>query len=442
VSWTNRVAWQEGMFLRAQHFQQQDRWTETQLRGSIAFLRTHPWGVSSLAIARDLLNAGRFAIDSAAGLFEDGTPFSIPGEADLPPPLDVPETARSVLLYLALPIRQSGAQEMATATRDEGRYRPRAFEAYDTQSGAPQPAELQVGRLRLRYMLETDDREGYLCLPIARITEVMPDRRVVLDPRWIPPALNCSAVQPLSALCVELAGMLNQRGEAVAARLTAPGHKGSAEIADFLLLQAVNGWQVMMAHYADAGNLHPEDLYRTLLQMAGELATFTDPRRRPGTYAAYRHEDLQRSFSPVVSDIRRSLSAVLEQTAIMIPLQERRHGVRVGAITDRSLLTAANFVLAVQAEMPTESLRRLFPSTAKIGAVEHIRELVNVALPGIALRALPVAPRQMPFYAGASYFELDRNSPHWQQMQSSGGFAVHVSGEYPGLTIELWAIRS
>ena len=26
MTWTNRVVWLEGMFLRAQHFQQQDRW--------------------------------------------------------------------------------------------------------------------------------------------------------------------------------------------------------------------------------------------------------------------------------------------------------------------------------------------------------------------------------------------------------------------------------
>jgi type VI secretion system protein ImpJ len=91
--------------------------------------------------------------------------------------------------------------------------------------------------------------------------------------------------------------------------------------------------------------------------------------------------------------------------------------------------------------MPTEQLRRVFPNTVKIGAVEQIRELVNVALPGIAVRALPVAPRQIPFYAGAVYFELDRGSPHWQQMQTSGGFAIHVSGDYPNLKLELWAIR-
>jgi type VI secretion system protein ImpJ len=77
----------------------------------------------------------------------------------------------------------------------------------------------------------------------------------------------------------------------------------------------------------------------------------------------------------------------------------------------------------------------------KIGAVEHIRDLVNVLLPGIAVRVLPVAPRQIPFYAGASYFELDRNSPHWQQMQASGGFAIFVSGDFPNLRTELWAIR-
>jgi type VI secretion system protein ImpJ len=176
--------------------------------------------------------------------------------------------------------------------------------------------------------------------------------------------------------------------------------------------------------------------------MAGEFATFTDARRRPSSYPAYRHEDLQRSFTPVMADVRRSLSAVLEQTAIRIPLQERKHGVRVGPIVDRTLLNGTSFVLVVQADMTAEALRRTFPGKAKVGAVEHIRELVNVALPGIDLQPLPVAPRQMPFIAGAQYFELDRNSPHWQQMQSSGGFAIHVSGDFPNLALDLWSIRS
>ncbi|HXA69066.1 MAG TPA: type VI secretion system baseplate subunit TssK [Stellaceae bacterium] len=440
MTWTNRVVWQEGMFLRAQHFQQQDRWLEMLVRTRAAALRPHSWGVIEMSIDRDLLSTGRFALSSAVGVFEDGTPFAIPGETDHPPPLDLPDSTRNAVVYLAAPIRQPGAVEI-TMNGSEGRYALREFEAYDTHSASPQPAPLLIARLRLRYMLETEERAGYLCIGLARVTEVAADRRATLDERWIPPALVCSAALPLSGLVTEFSGMLNQRGEALAARLTAPGSRGVAEVADFLLLQSVNRWQKLLAHWADAGNIHPEDLYSAFVQMAGELATFTEVTRRPNAYPAYRHDDLQRSFAPVVADLRRSLSAVLEQNAIAIPLQERRHGVRVGSIVDRSILRGASFVLSVQADMPTEQLQRLFPSQVKIGAVEHIRELVNVLLPGIAVRPLPVAPRQIPFYAGASYFELDRNSPHWQQMQASGGFAIFVAGEFPNLRMELWAIR-
>ena len=439
MSWTNRVVWQEGMFLRTQHFQQQDRWTEHLVRGRVQALRPHPWGMIEYALDRDLLATGRFALASGAGVFEDGTPFVLPGEADHPPPVDMPDNARNLLVCLALPIRQAGGVEVADAAT-EGRYGAKAFEAYDTQSASPTPAELTVGRLRMRYLLETEERTGYLCIPLARVTEVTADRRIVLDERWIAPALVCSAVAPLSGLLSELSGMLSQRGEALAARMTAPGQTGVAQVADFLLLQAVNGYQTLLSHWADAANIHPEALYATLVQMAGEFSTFMES-RRPTSYPAYRHDDLQRSFAPVVADLRRALSTVLEQTAIAVPLREARHGVRVGPITDRSILRGANFVLTVQCDMPAESLRRGFPSQVKIGAVEHIRELVNAALPGIAVRPLPVAPRQLPFYAGATYFELDRASPHWQQMQNSGGFAIHVAGDLPNLRLELWAIR-
>jgi type VI secretion system protein ImpJ len=441
MTWTNRVVWQEGMFLRAQHFQQQDRWLEALVRERTAALRPHGWGLAEAAINRDLLATGQFALASAGGVFEDGTPFAMPGETDQPAPLELPETTRNAIVYLALPIRQAGSVEIAADSTSEGRYDQRGFEAYDTHSASPQPAELQVARLRLRYMLETDNRAGYHCIGLARVLEVGADRRVTLDDRWIPPALVCSAAPALAGLLAELTGMVNQRGEALAARLTAPGSRGVADVSDFLLLQSVNRAQKLLAHWADSGNVHPETFYAALVQMAGDFATFTETTRRPSDYPPYRHADLQRSFAPVVADLRRSLSAVIEQTATAIPLQERAHGVRVGPIVDRNILRATSFVLTVQADVPTETLRRLFPSQVKIGAVEQIRELVNVALPGIAVRPLPVAPRQLPFYAGATYFELDRNSPHWRQMQSSGGFAVHVSGDFPNLNIELWAIR-
>ena len=436
------MVWQEGMFLRAQHFQQQDRYLGFLARAGILAAHPYPWGVTEMSIDRELLATGRFALRQATGLFEDGTRSPFPPKPTI--------RRRSICLMApATPSSTCACRFARQAPWKSRRPTPRKaatpcdrFEAFDTHSGSPRPAELLVGRLRLRYMLESEDRSGFLCIGLARVTEVTSDRRATLDDRWVTPCITSSASPALVGLLAELAGMLNQRGEALAARLTAPAAaRGVSDVADFLLLQSINRWQKLLAHWADAARIHPMQMFDVLLQMAGEFATFTETTRRPASYPPYRHEDPQRSFAPVVADLRRSLSAVIEQNAVAIPLQERRQGVRVGPITDRAILRASSFVLSVQADMATETLRRLFPSQAKIGAVEHIRELVNVALPGITIRALPVAPRQIPFHAGASYFELDRNSPHWQQMQASGGFAIHVSGEFPNLRLELWAIR-
>jgi len=29
----------------------------------------------------------------------------------------------------------------------------------------------------------------------------------------------------------------------------------------------------------------------------------------------------------------------------------------------------------------------------------------------------------------------------WKQLENSGGMALHVAGDFPDLTLELWAIR-
>jgi type VI secretion system protein ImpJ len=209
-----------------------------------------------------------------------------------------------------------------------------------------------------------------------------------------------------------------------------------------MLLQTLNRNEPLLRHLLTAATvLHPEAFYQLCIAMAGELATYTAQSKRATVFPPYRHEDLFATFAPVFADLRMALSSVLEQTATIIPLQERRHGVRVGIIPDRSLLLGATFVLSVNADVPVEHLRRMFPNQLKIGPVEQIAQLVNVALPGIPIRALPIAPRQLPYRAGSVYFELDRGAPFWKQLETSGAIALHLTGSFPRLEMELWAIK-
>lgn len=443
MSWRSKVVWSEGLFLRPQHFQQETRYLErfVELRGG--YLRPHPWGFTELKLDTDLLRIGKVGIQVARGVFPDGTPFDIPDEDAAPTPLDVGENVRDCVVHLALPLRRSGSQDVSASDDEDAvvRHVVRDYDARDHTTAAESVATLQVGGLNTRLLLHTDERADYTAVGLTRIVECRVDKQVVLDDSYLPSALDVHAVRRLAGFVTELQGLLHHRGEALAGRVSQSGKGGAAEISDFMMLQLVNRYEPLLAHYASLHGLHPEDLYRTLLQVAGELATFTSKQQRPGQLPTYRHDDLKGTFEPVMRMVRDSLSMVLEQTAIPIPLKQRAYGIRVGALADLSLLDQANFVLAVSASMPAEELQARFPSQVKIGSVETIRDLVNSALPGIPIQPLGAAPRQIPFHAGYIYFQLDRGSNYWSSLKTSGGFAMHVGGEFPDLQMEFWAIR-
>ena len=444
MAWENKVIWGEGLFLQPQHLQQQERYLERQIRASTAPLTPFSYGFSQLEVDTDLLMLGKFAVRSAAGLMPDGTGFSMPGEVDQPPPVDLPETLRNATLHLILPTRQPGAVETAPADRTEtaARFVTGEHEAIDTNAGYQSVATVPIGRLRLRLATEGDSRGGQVALGLVRVVEIKADRSVVLDEAYIPPVLNAGASGVLAGFVSTLQGLLHQRAEAIAGRVSEATARGAAEINDYLLLQLCNRYEPLMTHLAASiGQVHPEALYRVLLQLAGEILTFTESRKRPPAFPPYRHDDLHGTFRPLMAALRQAFSTEFLQTAEPIPLQERAYGIRVGPIPDRSLVTDATWVLAVKAQIPSETLRRNLPNQVKIGPVEQIRELISVALPGIEITAMPVAPRQLPYYAGTSYFELDRRSVYWAALSRSGGVAIHISGDIPGLEIACWAIR-
>ncbi|MEL1265705.1 type VI secretion system baseplate subunit TssK [Pseudoxanthomonas putridarboris] len=440
----NKVVWSEGLFLRPQHMQQQERYLERFVELRAGGLRAHAWGFEQLELERDLLAIGKLGIKRARGVFPDGTPFCIPDDDPPPPPLDVDADCRDQIVYLTLPLRSSSQPDSAWPDAQAERlfrFRVRETEARDASGSMEGSVPLEVGGMDSRLSTESQPREGLVQIPLARIVECRADRRVVLDDAFIPSVLRSQAAPWLANLLSELLGLLHQRGEALAGRVTATDRGGAAEIADFLMLQAINRYQPVVAHLAESALLHPEDFYRLLLAMAGELATFAAPGKRAQAFPPYRHERLRESFEPVVASLRASLSAVMEQTAVAIALQQRKYGVWVGVVADAALLDDAMFVLAAKADMKSEDVRRQLPAQSKIGPVEKIRDLVNLQLPGIGVSPMAVAPRQIPYHAGYLYFELDRHASLWKTLKTSGGVALHFGSGFAGLDLQLWAIR-
>lgn len=443
MSSRNRVIWREGLFIKPQHFQQQQRHSDYALHARLSALSDYFYGLQSLAINEDYLGFGRIALVGATGILPDGTVFNIPNDDVLPTPLEITDASvANQKVYLALPLSVSGVNEVNQGGQVATRLQAHRHDVRDLHSEGGDVVSLEVGRVSLRLMLEREDRSAYASLAIARILDKRPDGGLVLDPNFMPCSISVSAISTLKRFLGESAGLVAERARSLSQRIAAPGQQGVADVAEFMMLQLLNRAQPQLSHLARLGTLHPERLHEALVQLCGELMTFTDESRLPPEFPAYRHDDQQVSFEPVMLALRQALSTVLSPRAVSIQLRKHQYGVMVAMVNESELMQSADFVLAVRARMPQEQLRKQLLQQTKVASSDKIRELISLQLPGIPLLPLPVAPRQLPYHAGYSYFQLDRQSPAWQMLAVSNTLAFHIAGDFPELDMQLWAIRS
>lgn len=444
MSLRNPVIWSDGLFIKPQHFQQQMRYHDYVGRRRGDAVNAYQFGLERIEINKENLLHGRISLVTASGIFPDRTVFEIPGESPPPPALDISSlNVVNEALYLAVPLWANGVAEIITegSAEDAARASPFTQEARDTTSADAEPYMVEVGQLRMRLMLERDNRSSYSCIPIARIQEKRSDGSIVLDASFMPMAYAIESIPQLQRALDDFSGLLEQRAKQIAQRLGSLQQGGVADVADFMLLQTVNRLGPQFQHLSRINGVHPERLYEVFAKAAGELATFTHESRLPEPWPAYAHEEPHICFDPLIASLRRSLSVMLEPNAIALPLHKHKFGILTAPVSDPSIIGSCVFILAVRAAVPLDRLAKTFPSQVKISSIEKIRELINLHLPGVVLQPMPTAPRQLPYHAGYTYFLLDHNSNGWENLRNSSGFAFHIAGDFPDLEMQFWAIR-
>ncbi|MCL2163294.1 MAG: type VI secretion system baseplate subunit TssK [Oscillospiraceae bacterium] len=438
----NKVVWSEGMFLCPQHFQQQERYLESYTFRCVSSFVNYYWGFSTLELDTEALNLGTILVRHAKGVLPDGTPFDLNIDSTQPLAFDFPLDVKNGKVCLVLPPLIESVESVIYEedTSSASRFLAIPFKTEDINQVGSTAVDIQIGQPRFKLMLENDVPHDWIKMGMVFVVERQADKVLRIDREYIPPTLCCGNQENLSGFICAIVGLLNQRGDALAERLAAGGQGRISEVGDFLLLMLINRWQTLMQHLEEIKTLHPERLYAHLLSLEGELASFSAA-RRVTRHPVYYHDDLRETYQSLMIELRRALALVLDRTVIRIDLQERKYGVKMARVPDRSLFDQASFVLAAHADLPVEQMQAQFPLQAKIGPVEKIRDLVNLQLPGIVLRPLPIAPRELPYNAGYNYFELDAEHDLWKELGNSAGMALYVAGEFPGLNLECWAIR-
>ena len=291
-----------------------------------------------------------------------------------PMALDVPADMKGELVCLAVPLAREGVTQVGfddAEAHELRRWKADSEELRDHTNAADEPEAVQTGALDLRLVRAKEAGEGYALLGVARVIERRSDNQVLLDPLYIAPQTRIDATPAAVG------------ARDAAARPASTSARARSRRAWASSATASRRWPTSSCcrrSTAPSRCFASMRWRRTRTRRSSTSPACSSPatcRPSPAT-RAFRASTRRiatttctRTFVPVIADLRRMLSTVLERNAVQIELVDRSHGVRTAVFPDAELARTASFVLAVNAQMPAEQLRSRFPAQSKLGPVRQ-----------------------------------------------------------------------
>ncbi|WP_296943959.1 type VI secretion system baseplate subunit TssK [uncultured Massilia sp.] len=446
---SGKILWGEGLFLRPQHFQQQDQYHEERLHRTAGLLHPYAWGVGTLQVDRDALANDTLRLLELSLRFQDGELVSAPGADELPEAVDLsqlPQAVQVVTYHAALPGFKpfggnfSGAAgEAANAVRFQQANR-------DTPDLYTQAASAQLSYLRktVRLVSDAEPLDSYVHFPLVRLRRAATGG-FELDAGFVPPSLTIRSAPQLFLQLRRLLDALQAKVSALYGHHREPSRHviefRSGDMSTFWLLHTASTACATLSHYFHHPALHPERLYEQLLALAGSLMTFS----KSWTLAdlpPYQHADPGPAFATLHQVIRELLDTVISAKYFAIALREVKPSYWHGMLDSQKIDDKTAFYLAVSSGMPAGELLDAVPLRFKVGAPDDVEKFVLSAMPGVRLVHAPQVPAAVPVRPDAVYFAVEAKGQMYERMLQAQSISIYVPGSMSDATLDLVAVTS
>lgn len=451
-----RVVWSEGMLVSPQHLQQMDLYHERSLDRRLAAIAPYPWGVVSLEVDTGALAGDQFRFAKFVGILPDGLFVAFEkGDPESPAARPIgdhfPPTQPSCDVYLAVPKEREGVPSVLTE-HEEGagaaikaaraRFRAASRKVADLTGTANDLAMAFAERAAV-VMFGDESREDYESVKIA---ELVRDGRgaLLVNETYMPPLLRIDGSEFLMGGVRRLLTLMSSKQRMLSGdRKQRDGASiafDSGDVTRFLQLTTINGAIPVMNYAATNGEISPHQLYLLLMQVAGQLATFSldvDPAKLP----VFMHIDLRATFEELFARVTQLLRTTIHAAYLNVPL-EIVQGIHTGILDDDQMLRAPQFLMAVRSEIPVEQLAQRLPGLCKIASRRQLPAILRSATPGVPVQITHRPPSEIPVHAGVSYFTLALQNEHWRAILEERSLGIYLPPPFDPskVKVELLAI--
>lgn len=306
------IHWNEGMFLRPQHFQAADKCAFDNSASLVNSLFIFNWGFWELKVNRLALENFRLIVTSIKARMPDGTMVVAPEDGTIPV-LDLKkhfENSSKLTVYLAVPQFSSSP---STSLDSMPRWRAENREILDENTGT-NPEIVEVRYLNFKLALETENLSGYWKIPLVQLEK---SSNSVGSPQvintFIPPLLRCEIWPNLKNEIIDVIfDRVSRKLDVLVKQLPAVGFM-STDLGrfTFMQLQALGEVKSIMSPLVHSPGLHPFLVYLEFSKIIGKIGFFT-PERIPPEIPLYDHDQLGRTFFQIRLIIENILNLLVE----------------------------------------------------------------------------------------------------------------------------------
>jgi len=440
----NKIVWKEGLFIRPQHFQQNDRYVNYEFRTRTINSRANAWGLYDLKIDKSLLNTGQFVVENMSGIMPDGTLFNIDASTLKSLILNISVKDTNKYIYLVLPSYINGSDDVHFDEQKDLFTRYKATYKKDipnTNSGENSLGDIVTAQYNFKLVFEDELENAYVKIAIAKIADVSASSNVSLDENFIPTFLHLNSSNKLISNIKEILTMLTYRAEKLANKLSDTSVQNS-ELGDYLMLQVLNSYQSKFHFLITQDQMHPDELFLNLSTLASELSVYMKKEKRLLKQFNYNHLEQWESFKIVIDELKSMLEMVLEQNSVSLPIEKKKYGIYITPLRDKETINSSKFVFSVKAGVQASELKDIVQRGLKVGTIENIKNLVNFHLSGYKLKLLTSAPKEIPHKLNHLYYSIELQSKEQDELLKSSGFAFHLATEIEDISYAIWAIKN
>lgn len=441
-----KILWGEGLFLRPQHFQHQDSYTDTLARQVLLAANPFAWGVRDLDLDVESLKNGILRFKRISAIFPNGDFFIAPEVDQLPAPQALQASISdggTTDFYLSLRYLNShgGNCTENPAESSQARYLIVQRNAADLFTDAAE-ADLATLSQIAHIKSEHDNRDPFLTLPIARIRRTA-SNGFEIDPGFMPPSISLRSAPSLFMMLRRQIDALLAKVEALYGFHREPTKNviefRSGDIASFWLLHTASSACATLTHLFRNPDTSPERLFHELLRLAGGLLTFSKGYSL-NDLPSYDHLQPGPCFLRIDQILRDLLDTVISTRYFAINLTQPKPAFYAGHLDSDKIDSETAFYLSVSAAHPQSEIIESIPLRIKLGAPDDVEKLVLSAMSGVRLTHAQQVPGAIPVRPGACYFALDAHGPLYERMLKAQSIMIYAPESYRDLAIELIAV--